>query len=243
MKLLLEHDNTPGMVYESCLIIGDSSGSILNEMVDLNEAADMSVRQLKFKGKLQEAERPNKNRRIYPKPVLESSLKNISEALKNGGLIGELDHPENSIVHFATASHKFTKIWWEGNVLMGEGFVLNTPYGRLLRNLINDGVRVGMSSRGVGNGKVNENGLLVIGEGYKLVTFDAVADPSTFAAYQKKVKSENENMGYDEPLLANVEENTTKVESTNINIPVRKEVLIAALGGLITQKTNRYLRG
>jgi len=69
---------------------------------------------------------------------------------------------------------------------MGQGEILNTPCGKLLKSLINDGVRVGISSRGVGNGKVNENGILVIGESYKLITFDAVADPSTHSAFQQK---------------------------------------------------------
>jgi hypothetical protein len=62
----------------------------------------------------------------------------------------------------------------------------------VLKALIEDGVKIGISSRGVGNGKVNEDGILVIGESYKLITFDAVADPSTFAAFQEKVVSKNE---------------------------------------------------
>jgi hypothetical protein len=98
--------------------------------------------------------------------------------------LGELDHPDNSIIHFDKSSHLITKLWWENNVLMGEGEVLDTPHGRILRSLLEAGVRVGMSSRGVGNGTTNNEGVLVIGESYKLITFDAVADPSTFKAFQ-----------------------------------------------------------
>ena len=94
----------------------------------------------------------------------------------------------DSIIHFANCSHKITKLWWEGKTLMGEGLILDTPMGKLLRALINCGVRIGISSRGVGNGKVNEDGILVIGESYKLITFDAVADPSTTSAFQEKVE-------------------------------------------------------
>lgn len=98
----------------------------------------------------------------------------------------------DSIVHLANASHLITKLWWEGNVLMGTGEVLNTPSGKVLKSLIESGVRVGISSRGVGNGQVNNEGVLVIGESYKLITFDAVADPSTFSAFQRKVNDKKE---------------------------------------------------
>ncbi|CAE7860317.1 21 [Symbiodinium microadriaticum] len=139
-------------------------------------------------GKFQEAEAINKNKRMYPYDVLDENLHRLMECVDDRRLVGELDHPTDSIIHFANASHVVTKLWWEGNVLMGEGEILNTPHGKVLKALINDGIKVGISSRGVGNGKVNEDGILVIGESYKLITFDAVADPSTFSAFQEKVR-------------------------------------------------------
>jgi len=116
---------------------------------------------------------------------------------------------------------------------MGQGEILNTPCGKLLKSLINDGVRVGISSRGVGNGKVNENGILVIGESYKLITFDAVADPSTHSAFQQKIASKKENY----ECVEEIENNSTKSQSSSIH-SVNKEALIACLGGLIQQETN-----
>ena len=231
MELLLEHDSTPGTVYDEHLMFG-SSGFILNEAVSLNEAADASVKLLKFRGKFQEADAINKNKRSYPYTVLNANVKRLQEALEEGGLCGELDHPTDSIIHFTSASHKVTKLWWENNVLMGEGFILNTPHGKILRALINDGVRVGISSRGVGNGKVNENGVLIIGEGYKLITFDAVADPSTHAAFQKKVVSSRESVA---PAKV-IEDSSTKNEGTCID-KVSKELLLACVGGIIHTKT------
>jgi len=148
---------------------------------------------VKFRGKFQEAEAVNKNKRIYPYDVLNDNVKRLMECVKTRRLIGELDHPTDSIVHFANASHVVTKLWWNGNTLMGEGEILRTPNGEVLRALIQDGIPIGISSRGVGNGKVNENGILVIGDSYKLITFDAVADPSTFAAFQEKVVSRRES--------------------------------------------------
>lgn len=138
---------------------------------------------LKFRGKFQEAEAVNKNKRMYPYEVLEENIDRLMDIVKKRGLVGELDHPTDSIIHFREASHVITKLWWDGNILMGEGEILNTPHGKVLKALVNDGVRVGISSRGVGNGKVSENGVLVIEKGYKLITFDAVADPSTFDAF------------------------------------------------------------
>lgn len=229
MKLLLEHEMTPGTVYENRLIFGGVGCGILNEM-DLNESTESNVSLVKFRGKFQEADAINKNKRSYPFSVLDENVKNLKESIENGGLIGELDHPTDSIVHFANASHKITKLWWEGKVLMGEGLILNTPHGKILKALINDGVRVGISSRGVGNGKVNEEGILVIGESYKLITFDAVADPSTSQAFQEKVKSKKEDTVYQKNTNEDV-----KIESSSIHT-LSKDLILAAFGGIVQKQ-------
>jgi hypothetical protein len=196
----------------------------------------------KFRGKFQEAEAINKNKRMYPFGVLDENVKKLQECVKNRGLIGELDHPTDSIIHFEKASHVITKLWWDGNVMMGEGEILNTPHGKILKSLLNDGVRIGISSRGVGNGKVDENGILVIGESYKLITFDAVADPSTFAAYQEKVPSKKEGSVVSVENSSADEEFSRKNESSSI-YKVNKEALIACLGTLIENSTNSLKRG
>lgn len=191
---------------------------------------------LKFRGKFQEAEAVNKNKRLYPFDVLKENVNKLQEAIRSRSLIGELDHPTDSIVHFANASHIVTKLWWEGHKLMGEGEVLNTPMGKVLKALINDGVRVGISSRGVGNGKVNENGILVIGESFKLITFDAVADPSTYNAFQERVVSKDRNECNLNPKIE------LKNETPSIH-NVSKEALIACLGGFVRTQVNQMSRG
>jgi hypothetical protein len=238
MKILLEHDSTPGTSYDERLLIlgGGGNTGIFNEMVDLNEAADAQVKSIKFRGKFQEAEAVNKNKRSYPFAVLDSNVKRLAEALEHGGLCGEIDHPTDSIIHFKDASHKVTKLWWDGNTLMGEGIILNTPGGKILRALINDGVRVGISSRGVGNGKVNEDGILVIGESYKLITFDAVADPSTYAAFQEKVASNKRECFT--PTAPQIVNTAVKNESSSIYNTVSKEILLACLSGIVQKKAN-----
>ena len=204
--------------------------------LNLNESSSSGL--TTFRGKFQEAEAVNKNKRMYPFTVLESNVKALNECVKARGLVGELDHPEDSIIHFEKASHVITKLWWEGNVMMGEGEILNTPHGKILKALINDGVRVGISSRGVGNGKVNENGILVIGESYKLITFDAVADPSTFAAFQQKVSGKSESRQY---VNQKITDGPVKNEGSSIN-KVNKDALIACLGGIVKEQTNNILK-
>lgn len=234
MDLLLEHEMVPGTVYENRLILGGGCCAVLNEM-DLRESSGSGAGLVKFRGKFQEADAVNKNKRTYPFGVLEENVKNLKEAIENGGLIGELDHPTDSIVHFANASHKITRLWWEGKVLMGEGVILNTPHGKILKALINDGVRVGISSRGVGNGKVNENGILVIGESYKLITFDAVADPSTSQAFQEKVAAKE---SYKIPQgISDVKNEASGIHTLN------KDLLLAALGGIFQKQINEIKRG
>lgn len=197
---------------------------------------------VKFRGKFQEAEAVNKNKRMYPYDVLNENVIKLQEAIKDRRLVGELDHPTDSIIHFANASHVVTKLWWDGNVLMGEGEILNTPHGKVLKALIDDGVKVGISSRGVGNGKVNEDGILVIGESYKLITFDAVADPSTFAAFQEKVVSKDESYRlFDAPVRTETyrrNNSAVKNESARIDT-VNKELLIAYLGGFVNSQTEK----
>jgi hypothetical protein len=121
---------------------------------------------------------------------------------------------------------------------MGEGELLSTPYGKILRALLESGVKVGISSRGVGSGKMNENGVLVIGESYKLITFDAVADPSTFNAYQKKIIGKNESIfTANTDNIREYEQKTnnsvTKNESHGIDKKVAKGTLVACLRGVV----------
>jgi hypothetical protein len=201
----------------------------------------------RFQGKFQEAEAVNKNKRMYPFDVLDENIERLRESLDDRRLVGELDHPTDSIIHFANASHVITRLWWDGNVLMGEGEILNTPNGKVLKSLINDGVKVGISSRGVGNGKVDEEGILVIGESYKLITFDAVADPSTFAAFQEKIVTKESavqrirSMAREQVVQPRRRRATKKTalknESSRIDTGVSADALIACLGGIVKSTT------
>jgi hypothetical protein len=234
MELLIleEHDITPGTVYEDRLILGGAVGAVLNEM-ELHEATSGGINVLKFKGKFQEAESVNKNKRMYPYEVLNTNVLKLQESIDSGGLVGELDHPQDSIIHFEKASHLINRLWWDGKVLMGEGTILTTPAGMILRALLNDGVRVGISSRGVGNGKVNENGVLVIGDSSKLITFDAVADPSTSAAFQEKFVSKKRESVM--PVSPEEHNEVVKNEASSL-YTYNKELVLACFGGIVQKQ-------
>lgn len=191
---------------------------------------------VKFRGKFQEANMVNKNKRLYPYEVLNTNVEKLEETVDHRGLFGELDHPTDSIIHLANASHLVTRLWWDGNILMGEGEVLNTPSGKVLKSLIESGVRVGISSRGVGQGQVNNEGVLVIGESYKLITFDAVADPSTFAAFQTKVVGkQRETMEYRQPERSYSDKPVVEAKSP---VLINPNTLISYFGQLMQRRVN-----
>lgn len=217
---------------EDVLLVEWGSVSNCKMELSLNESTDKNL--TKFRGKFQEAEAVNKNKRIYPFAVLDENVKKLMPVVEARGLVGELDHPTDSIVHFEKCSHVITKLWWDGQNLMGEGEILNTPHGRILKALLNDGVRVGISSRGVGNGRNDENGILVIGESYKLITFDAVADPSTYSAFQEKVVGKKEHFV---PAATEFTKDAVKNEGSSIH-KFNKDTVIACLSGIIEQQTS-----
>lgn len=196
-----------------------------NVILDIKESSHNGL--TKFRGIFGKAEEVNKNKRIYPFSVLDENVKKLKDVIESKGLIGELDHPSDSILHFERASHLINKLYWDGPNLMGEATILSTPHGKILQALINDGVRVGISSRGVGNGTTNEQGILVINNSYRLLTFDCVADPSTYNAFQKEIIGKKENY---QPNRIFPQKNESKC--------IDKNILISCLNGLIEQRTN-----
>ena len=131
----------------------------------------------------------NNNGRIYPTAVLESQLQKVSPLISERRLCGELDHPQNDTVKLSNASHLITKLSMKGNELIGEAELLNTPAGLTAQALINGGVKIGISSRGMGTLSEDQNGDKIVNEDFRLVTFDLVADPSTRGAFPALAES------------------------------------------------------
>ncbi|MFW5871686.1 MAG: hypothetical protein ACOCUT_01130 [bacterium] len=195
-------------------LICDCVGSPELEIIT-NESSGGTNGFVKFKGKFQEANVENKNKRVYSYDLLERERGRLTPVLKERRLFGELDHPADSIIHLENASHLITNLWWEGNCLLGEGEILDTPAGKILESIIRSGIPVGISSRGVGTGRKNSNGVMEIDESYRLITFDVVADPSTPGAFGSKMSEHNQFYKFSQAQdIANIK----KSEKTNESI-------------------------
>ena len=102
-------------------------------------------------GVIQRAKAKNQNGRVYPRAVLEREIENYQKIIKENRALGELDHPEDSVVNLKNVSHLMTSVWWEGDNVMGKCKILNTPSGQILQSLVHSGVKLGISSRCMGS--------------------------------------------------------------------------------------------
>lgn len=148
---------------------------------------------LKVRGIFQRADEANNNNRVYPQRVLEGAIKSLNEAIKERRLVGELDHPTYDMVKLSNASHLITGLWMEGKEVIGEAEILPTPAGKVVEGLIQGGVKIGISSRGMGTLSESKTGAKTVNEDFKLLTFDIVADPSTRGAYPALTESKQYN--------------------------------------------------
>jgi len=166
--------------------------NVLEQVKVINEGTKGKTK-VRLQGKFQKCDEQNNNGRIYPKSILESQVKAIQEKIGDRSLVGALDHPTNDAIHLSQASHLITKLWVEKNGdVMGECEILSTPNGKIVEALLNDGVKLGISSRGIGSVTEGIKGKLV-NEDFKLITFDLVSDPSTRGAFPQISESMREN--------------------------------------------------
>ena len=139
-------------------------------------------------GKLQEADCKNGNGRVYSEAILAREVQNYKKVVKEKRAVGELDHPDNSVVSLERVSHRVTDIWMEGPAVMGKLKVMDTPAGKTLRALVEGGCQMGISSRGVGT--VSESGgVTTVNDDFQLICFDMVSEPSTPGAYMNLSES------------------------------------------------------
>jgi len=138
---------------------------------------------MKIKGVFGRCNEKNNNGRIYPTNVLEGQLQKVQPLISERRLCGELDHPQNDTVKLSNASHLITKLEMKGDELIGEAEILKTPAGLTAKALVEGGVKIGISSRGMGTLSEDAKGNKIVNEDFRLVTFDLVADPSTRGAF------------------------------------------------------------
>ncbi len=180
MKLIREY-------YQLC------EGGVCQDLLTEDEKKFVANGGLMLSGLMQMAETKNGNGRMYPQAILEREVKNYAKLVAENRALGELDHPDSSVINLNNASHMVTKIWMEGKKCMGKIRVLETPSGNILRSLVESGVQLGISSRGMGSVKEN-NGVTLVEDDFQLICFDMVSDPSTPGAFMMTEARERPNI-------------------------------------------------
>jgi len=169
--------------YELC------DGGVCQDLLTEAEKKFVADGGMILSGLMQMAETQNGNGRVYPQKILEREVKNYNKIVEDRRALGELDHPEESVINLKNASHMITEIWMDGPEVKGKMRVLETPSGQILRSLVDSGVSIGISSRGLGSVK-ETMGKTIVEDDFQLICFDVVSEPSTPGAFMMR---ENKN--------------------------------------------------
>jgi len=148
----------------------------------ISESRERNDGKVRMKGVLQKADTLNQNGRVYPLPVLEREVRNYQKFIKENRALGECDHPDSSVVELKNASHIIREAWMDGDVCYGIVELLDTPAGKILQSLVDSGVTLGISSRGVGSTK-REGDNQIVQDDFQLICWDFVSEPSTPGAF------------------------------------------------------------
>lgn len=173
--------------YELC------AGGVCHDLLTESEKQEVSNGTCYLTGVMQRADARNGNGRVYPEDVLRREVENYTKIIKEQRALGELDHPDDSVVNLKNASHMVTGMWWDGKDVMGKCKVLNTPSGQILKSLVESGVKLGISSRGLGSVH-EENGNTIVENDFQLICFDFVSEPSTNDAFMKLSESKQKQL-------------------------------------------------
>jgi len=175
----------------------------------INESMEKNNGRLMVKGVLQRADAKNQNGRVYPKDILIREAKKYSDiSIKERRALGELDHPDSSIVNLNNVSHNITEMHWDGNDLVGTVEILSTPSGNILKELFKCGVKLGISSRGLGSVKTLGEGEVEVQPDFELIAFDFVSNPSTHGAF---LRPSNMNESVDKTIKVNKYETVNRL--------------------------------
>ena len=148
----------------------------------IKESREKNNGKILMKGVLQKAETLNQNGRVYPLPILDREVRNYQKFIRENRALGECDHPDSSVVELKNVSHIVREAHMQGDVCYGTVELLDTPCGKILQSLVESGVTLGISSRGVGS-TVNEGDLQVVQDDFQLICWDFVSEPSTPGAF------------------------------------------------------------
>ena len=172
--------------YELC------EGGVCQDLLTEDEKKFVTEGGMILSGIMQMAETVNGNGRMYPSSVLMKEVKNYQKLVQERRALGELDHPDDSVINLKNASHIVTSCWMEEKKVMGKIKVLETPSGKILRSLVEGGCAIGISSRGMGS-VTESNGQTIVEDDFQLICFDVVSEPSTPGAFMMKEAKEYKN--------------------------------------------------
>ncbi len=148
----------------------------------INESRELNDGKIILRGPIQKANTLNQNGRIYPRAILEREIMNYQKLIQENRAMGECDHPDSSVVELKNVSHVVKEAHIDGDIVYGAIEILDTPSGKIIQSLIESGVTLGISSRGVGSTKKQGNSQIVQ-EDFQLICFDMVSEPSTPGAF------------------------------------------------------------
>jgi hypothetical protein len=157
----------------------------------INESLSNNNGKLVVEGVLQRSGAKNQNGRVYPKEILAREVATYKKvSIAENRALGELDHPESSVVNLNNVSHNVLDCWWKGDDVVGKVEILGTPAGNILKELLKAGILLGISSRGLGSVRELDEGTVEVEDDFELICWDFVSNPSTQGAFMKPIQSE-----------------------------------------------------
>ena len=141
-----------------------------------------AVKKVLMKGILQKSDTVNQNGRVYPEKLLEREVRNYQKFIVENRSLGELDHPDSSVVNLKNVSHLIREAYMDKGVVYGTAEILDTPSGKILQSLVESGVKLGISSRGVGSTR-KQGEYHIVQDDFQLICWDYVSEPSTPGAF------------------------------------------------------------
>ena len=199
------------------LISENTNPDVGYEIVESVDATGAPAKKYYITGIFAQAEQKNRNGRIYPKAVLEGAVqKYVDEQVTTDRAVGELNHPNSPTIDYKEVSHRITELYWSGNDVMGKALILDTPNGKIVQSLLDGGVKIGVSTRGMGT-VANKGGVNMVNEDFVLNTVDIVQDPSAPSAYVNGIMEGvdwelNESGAF---VPRRIEENETEIEEVS----------------------------
>ena len=206
----------------------------VQENIKLTESTEDGEQKLSIEGVFMQANKENKNGRIYPsKTLLKEAKRYEKEYVKKNRALGELGHPEGPTVNLDRVSHVVKELWNEGDDIHGRARILDTPMGKIVKGLLKDGVSIGVSTRGMGSIKKNKEDINEVQDDFLLAAIDIVSDPSAPDAFVNGIM-EGKEWVWDNGIIKcrDIETHVKLIENAS-NKMEREERILSAFNSLL----------